>query len=70
MGWCMRKGVPVYKTTKLQIMQFETSFKVSTVLDTDNLHFSEEFCEFPARTHADFPHDTVRIFRRTPRGRI
>ena len=30
----MRKGVPVYKTTKLKILQFETSFKVSNLCHT------------------------------------
>ena len=40
----------------------------NTVLDMDNLHFSEEFLEFPVRvdtristrTHSDFTHDTAR----------
>ena len=31
----------------------------STVLDTDNLHFSEEFLDFPVRTDADIHADVL-----------
>ena len=32
---------------------------VHTVLDTDNLHFSEEFLDFPVRTDADIHADVL-----------
>ena len=33
-----------------------------TVLDTDNLHFSEEFLEFPARADMDICADVHELF--------
>ena len=32
---------------------------ICTVLDTDNLHFSEEFLDFPVRTDADIHADVL-----------
>ena len=32
---------------------------IRTVLDTDNLHFSEEFLDFPVRTDADIHADVL-----------
>ena len=39
-----------------------------TVLDTDNLHFSEEFLEFPARADTDICVDALGFFRTIPCG--
>ena len=43
----------------IDVKGFDWAFVPYTVLDTDNLQFSEEFLEFPARADTDICADTL-----------